>query len=118
MTGPTGSQQLVANAFMVASVEFAVGLILCYVVQLVRFFRRRKTAVAVLLLLCLILGGGGLVLGVPVAIGFGWMWSRQWGTGTFMALFSGLFVAVILNFVMAVVVRFGVPADVWVRWFG
>jgi len=112
------SKAVVANSLLVAAAEFAIGLLVCYLVQLVRFFRRRETAVGILCLLCLILGGGGLTLGIPVAIVFGWVKAGRWGIRTFMALFTGLFVAVVANIAAAMVVRFAITAEQWAKWFG
>src|SRR5262245_7900738 len=99
------SKEVIGNSFLVGSIQFAVGLVICYLVQVVRFFRRKETAVGVLCTLCLILGGGGLVLGIPVAILFGWLKARQWSTGTFMWVFTGLFVVILLNLAAAFLVK-------------
>lgn len=112
------SKALAVSSLLVAAAEFTVGVMICYLVQLVRFFRRRETAVGILCLLCLLLGGGGLLLGVPVALIFGWLRARRWGTGTFMALFTGLLVVTVLNVTVAAVIRFGITAEQWAGWFG
>jgi predicted MFS family arabinose efflux permease len=82
----------------IAGAEFAVGVLGCYCLMIVEFFRRRETALAILCVGCLLLCIIGLPLGVPVAIIFGWMRARRWSMQPFMALWTGLLVVMLLNF--------------------
>lgn len=82
----------------IAGAEFAVGVVGCYCLMTVAFFRRRETAMAILCVGCLMACPIGLPFGVPVAIIFGWMRARHGSMQTFMALWTGLFVVMLLNF--------------------
>ena len=91
------TKQSWANGFLLAFLQLSALVLVCYVVMIVRLFRRKERALGWLCALLNLMIGGGQVVGVLIGLIFGWMKARAWGIRTFMAFWTALFLLALLN---------------------
>jgi hypothetical protein len=79
----------------------SVGVLVCYVILTIQFFRKGITAIGLLCATCLLLIGGGLLLGVPVSLIMGWSKVRQLGVKSLMIVYTILVILMVVCFAVA-----------------
>jgi hypothetical protein len=89
------------GALGLAMLQLLVPILMGYVGLTIAFFRRRELAPGILCVCCAVLCPG-LPVGVLVALAFGWLHARRWGTRPFMALWTVLLALVCLDWVVLV----------------
>jgi hypothetical protein len=89
------------GALVLAVLHLLVPILLGYLGLTVAFFRRRELAPGILCAVFAVFCPG-LPVGVLVALAFGWLHARRWGTRPFMALWTVLLALVCLDWVVLV----------------
>jgi hypothetical protein len=87
------------GALVLALLHLLVPILLGYVGLTIAFFRRREFAPAIL---CVVCGVLYLPVGLLIALAFGWLHARRWGTRPFMALWTVLLALMCLDGIVLV----------------
>lgn len=84
---------------------FWIVVLIGYFYLIFLFFRRGEASVGLVCLLSFLVFGCGLVVGIPLALFFGWARVKSWDNIPFMTLWSTAFLAASCFFVGIVVLK-------------